>query len=301
MRLEQLYYFVKTADLHALSAASAELFISQQALSTSIKNLETEFHAQFFIRTPKGMVLTKEGQYFYDTARKILALFEQLHQHFLAEYDLSAASLTVGLNNKVKDTFLPKIISYFYKEYPQFDIQYELMKNTDIVPALSEKKIDLGILPVLEIDKKLYIDLPNHITFVPFHSSNYSLLTSIHSPLASFQTISMSTVVGYPLVLEATSDFQQDLFYQLITQYTDTPDIIWTDSFALQTQMVQDNIGNSLFVRTMPVPFNTLCKIPITNNISIHVGFLIPTDVSATPLRNLFIQKTKNLLANFTV
>lgn len=298
MRLEQLYYFVKVADLQALSAASADLFISQQALSTSIKNLETEFCTQLFTRTPKGMVLTKDGLYFYDIAREILTLFEQLHHHFLVKYDLSASSLKVGLNMKVKETFFPKIISYFYKEFPQFNIQYETMENYDIIPALLEESIDLGILPVLEIDKKLYLDIPDTITFVIFSSSTYSLLTNIHSPLAKFQTISMSTLVKYPLILESVSNFQQDLFYQLITHYTDTPDIIWTDSFALQNQMVQDNIGNSLFVRTMPIPSNNLCKIPITDNINIHVGILIPTNISATTLRNLFVQKTKNFLTN---
>ena len=42
MRIEQFYYFVKIADLHSFSAASNELFVSQQALSTSIKNLEED-------------------------------------------------------------------------------------------------------------------------------------------------------------------------------------------------------------------------------------------------------------------
>lgn len=54
MRLEQFYYFVKIADLHSFSAASADLFVSQQALSTSIKNLEEDFQTELFIRTPKG-------------------------------------------------------------------------------------------------------------------------------------------------------------------------------------------------------------------------------------------------------
>ncbi len=74
MRLEQLTYFVKTANTGSFSAASMELFISQQALSTSIKNLEKEFQAQLLIRTPKGVVLSNDGKYFYEIATQILAL-----------------------------------------------------------------------------------------------------------------------------------------------------------------------------------------------------------------------------------
>ena len=51
MRLEQLDYFVKIADKQSLSHAGDELFISQQALSTSIKNLENEFNC-FLSKNP---------------------------------------------------------------------------------------------------------------------------------------------------------------------------------------------------------------------------------------------------------
>lgn len=171
------------------------------------------------------------------------------------------------------------------------------MENEKIISSILEHKIDLGTMPRLEIDKQVFIEIPESISFVPFHSSNYSLLTSVHSPLAQFQTISMATVVKYPIILCATSDFTNDLFYQLIRKYSDNPEIIWTDSIALQNQMVRDNIGNSLFPWNMPLPEANFSKIPLTNNILISVGFLIPTEEPDTPLRNLFILKTKNLLA----
>lgn len=39
MRIEHLYYFVKAAERQSLTVAASELFVSQQALSTAIKNL----------------------------------------------------------------------------------------------------------------------------------------------------------------------------------------------------------------------------------------------------------------------
>lgn len=115
MRLEQLAYFVKIADTHSLTAASTELFISQQALSTSIKNLESEFHTQFFVRTPRGMALSNDGKYFYETAVQILDLSKKLYSHFSPDDMPSPGSLRIALNKKNKNHFFPKIISWFIK------------------------------------------------------------------------------------------------------------------------------------------------------------------------------------------
>lgn len=122
-------------------------------------------------------------------------------------------------------------------------------------------------------------------------------MTNIHSSLANLQTISMETIVKYPIILEATHNFTSDLFYQLIMMYAADPNLIWTDSTALQTQMVEDNIGNMLSVKKNPLPSNIVCKIPITNKILVETGFLIRSDKPLTPLCDLFINKTKQIIA----
>ena len=100
MRFEQLYYFIKIADLHSFSAASNYLFVSQQALSTSIKNLENKFQTTLLTRTPRGVVLTEEGKYFYNIARKMLLLYEDLYNHFVVEpdYQKNTESINITLN-----------------------------------------------------------------------------------------------------------------------------------------------------------------------------------------------------------
>lgn len=118
MRLEQLAYFVKTADMKSFSAASMELFISQQALSTSIKNLEKEFQVQLFTRTPKGVVLSNDGKYFYEISTQILSLSQQLQQHFCPKPTLPASTLTIALNIKHKNHFFQKLLVIFTKNIP---------------------------------------------------------------------------------------------------------------------------------------------------------------------------------------
>ena len=120
MRIEHLYYFVKVAERRSLTVAASELFVSQQALSTAIKNLETEFHTQLLVRHRRGVTLTDEGQYFYDMALKIIDLSAELNKHFLAHETYSYASLSVVINSRAKEYFFPRSSATFTKNTRSF-------------------------------------------------------------------------------------------------------------------------------------------------------------------------------------
>ena len=72
MTIEQLYYFVKIAESGSFTSASLKLFISQQALSISINNLEKELGVSLFQRSRKGVSLTVDGEYLYQQSKRHL-------------------------------------------------------------------------------------------------------------------------------------------------------------------------------------------------------------------------------------
>ena len=107
----------------------------------------------------------------------------------------------------------------------------------------------------------------------------------------------MATVIKYPLILNIEADAESDLFYQLITHYTEQANIIYTDSYSLQTQMVTDGVGNILTARlNRHTTTDMLPHIPITNNIRLTNGFLINTQNAANPLLKFFIEKARSML-----
>ena len=74
MEFKHIEYFIETANHKSISKAAEALFISQQALSRCIQNLEAELNCKLFERTVKGSVLTKDGKLIYD---KFLPVVEQ--------------------------------------------------------------------------------------------------------------------------------------------------------------------------------------------------------------------------------
>lgn len=296
MRLEHLYYFVKVAERRSLTLASTELFLSQQALSIAIKNLENEFHTQLFIRHHRGVSLTDEGHYFYDLAIKILALSDELNQHFLSPQDRSYAALTIAINDRTKEHFFPKVISHFYKEYPQFQITYNSMLNQDIIDSIIAQEAELGILPMVAVDGRFLTALPEELHFEPFIAHSCQLSTCSDSPLAHYKTLSMTTLLKYPLILNIQADAESDLIYQLISHYSSQAQIIYADSYSLQAQMALDNVGNILTTQSPSPSMKALHSITITNDIQITNGFLTHTHNNANPLLPFFIEKARTLL-----
>lgn len=298
MRTEHLYYFVKAVDRHSLTTAASELFISQQALSTAIKNLEKEFHTQLLIRHRRGVSLTEEGQFFYDTAKKILALNQELNEHFLPHETYSYATLSVAINTRIKDFFFPRVISHFYKEYPQFQITYHNQLNQDIIASVANGQAELGVLAMVAVDGQYLTRLPDELHFEPFAAFTCELATSKESPLASYRTISMTTALKYPIILSIQADAESDLFFQLITHYTDQAKIIYADSYALQNQMAADKMGNFFATRQINAASDALLRVGISNNIRITNGFLTNSQNADNPLLDFFITKARELLPN---
>ena len=290
MHLKQLTYFVEVADKQSLSYASKNLFISQQALSTSIKNLEKEFQTELFVRTPKGMMLSEDGRYFYEIAVQILKLSNELYNHFIANKLPEVDILTVAINKKNKDYFFTKIISLFYKKYPQYNIEYMIMNRAKIIEAVATGQTCLGVISLLKINNQFITSIPEELYFIPFNTSKYSLLTCSSSPLCNLNTISIETIVKYPIVLMAESDLANDLFYEMVMHYNQFADIIWADSIELQEQLVADGLGNMFILRNATVP-KQMRVIPINNFVQIESGFLCSNKATKPELQEFFIEK----------
>ncbi len=64
MTIDQLLYFIKVAETLNLTKASDELFITESALSRSLKRMESELQNNLFYRVNNHLVLTEYGRFF---------------------------------------------------------------------------------------------------------------------------------------------------------------------------------------------------------------------------------------------
>ena len=87
MNINQIRYVLEVASSSSMRAASTKLYVSQPALTASIRELEEELGILIFERTNKGISLTDEGREFVSYAKKAISQYEILEERYLSKDD----------------------------------------------------------------------------------------------------------------------------------------------------------------------------------------------------------------------
>ena len=82
MTLLQLIYIVMIVECGSMNEASHELYVSQPALSSSVKELENELGIEIFTRSSQGIALTVDGAEFLTYARQVLDQASLLEERY---------------------------------------------------------------------------------------------------------------------------------------------------------------------------------------------------------------------------
>jgi DNA-binding transcriptional LysR family regulator len=138
--------FFVVANCKNISRAAEVLFVSQPAISKSIKTLETSLNMTLFSRSSKGVSLTPEGKILFNHTKNAfdelslgIHILEKLKNKEIGNINLGV-STTIG-----KSYFLPKF-QEFIKQYPYFKIKIINKPTLDTIKLVQEEKLDLGII-----------------------------------------------------------------------------------------------------------------------------------------------------------
>ena len=85
VKLELYRVFQEVARMGNISAAAQNLFISQSAVSQSIKQLEEQLQVRLFSRSTRGVVLTSEGKLLLDYVSHGLGLIPVSYTHLIGK------------------------------------------------------------------------------------------------------------------------------------------------------------------------------------------------------------------------
>ena len=85
MNITQIKYVLTIAESSSMREAATKLFVSQPALSASIRELEDELGILIFERTNKGISLTDAGREFIMYAKKAVGQYEILEDRYLSK------------------------------------------------------------------------------------------------------------------------------------------------------------------------------------------------------------------------
>ena len=144
VKLELYRVFKEVAEAGNITAAAQTLFISQSAVSQSIKQLEAELQTRLFARNSRGVTLTADGRMLYEYVRSAMGLLETGEENLSQSRDLQMGHLTIGASDTVTSQFLLPYLDRFHRQYPAIHIQIISGRSHKVLGLLQSGKVDIA-------------------------------------------------------------------------------------------------------------------------------------------------------------
>ena len=131
--------------------------MSQPPLTVAIRKLESDLGAELFDRDPRGLRLTAAGIAALPAARAVIVQTELVREFARQGAQGLRGRLAVGFIGSAVSELLPRIVTPFRAAFPAVTLALEEMNSVDIMNAIEERSIDVGLvrLPLINTARAL--------------------------------------------------------------------------------------------------------------------------------------------------
>lgn len=146
LNLEYYKIFYYVGKYKSITLAAKELSLSQPAVSQSVKHLEDDLGIELFVRTPKGVRLTQEGEVLYAYVARgyeAICLGEKKVKELL---NLDSGEIRIGASDMTLRFYLLDHLEVFHEKYPKIKIQVTNAPTPETLSHLQEGRIDFGVI-----------------------------------------------------------------------------------------------------------------------------------------------------------
>ena len=141
--LYKVFYHV--AVTLSFSEASKQLFISQSAVSQSIKVLEKKLNQPLFIRSTKKVQLTPEGEILFKHIEPAMNLIRRGENQLLEANTLNGGQLRIGASDAICRYYLVPFFQEFHRKYPNVHIKVANQTSIACAKMLENGQVDFII------------------------------------------------------------------------------------------------------------------------------------------------------------
>lgn len=314
MNFLNLHYFLVTAEEMSITKAAGRLYISQQALSAHILNLEKEFGVPLFSRAP-AFSLTYAGKCLVAAGKEIMEIRRRLDGQMDEIVGELRGELRIGISYTRGQALLPYVLPKFIEKYPRMEITLregstevldELLQRGDIDLVLSTDTILPGIAETIALaEERIFLIVPERLLKELYgaDAAAYSAAFCAGVKLSEFKTC--------PFIMLKRGDRVRTVLDEALSREGVTPNILLeTDN--IQTAFALSGMG--MGVTAYPEMFLnsafTLFPSRLSSNVERFPIEGLPTEtlyvgskrfMRLTPAASAFILEMQQLLSSGAV
>lgn len=207
--LYKVFYYVALSL--SFSEASKHLFISQSAVSQSIKTLERKLDQKLFIRSTKRVQLTPEGEILLRHIEPAMNLIQRGEAQ-LTDAAKTGGQIRIGASDTICRYFLVPYLERFHKEFPHVHIKVLNQTSIRCVELLETGQVDLIVVNYPNSYLSNVSSIKKIRTFQDIFIANQAF-SELKDRKLSFKELSQ-----YPILMldrkSTTSEFLHRLFLQ---------------------------------------------------------------------------------------
>lgn len=242
IKLDLYRVFCEVSKARSFSKAAAVLYMTQPAVSQAIMQLEAELNIRLFTRTPKGVVLTNEGQLLYEHIGPAMNIISTGEKKLAEIRNFMAGELRIGVGDTISRYYLLPYLEKFHRQYP--DVRLKVFNGTtiELCGMLKSGEVDLAVcnLPVEDAAFEIIECMDVHDIFVC--GEMYRHMTS--------KPLSLEEISGFPLILlETKSNSRQYVERYLQSKGLDLKPEIELGSHELLLEFARINLGVSCVIK----------------------------------------------------
>jgi len=210
----QLRAFASLARTGSFTLAAKELYLSQSAVSHSMKALEQDVGCRLLDRLGKKVLLTQAGEQLLHHAQKILSEMSQARESLRQLGKWGRARLRVGASTTACQYILPAVLREFKESFPQCLINVEPGDTPEAIALLRENRIDLALALEPKNEEKM--------EFVPLFTDELVFLMSPVHPWAAAGRVTREEIPRQYYVLYNKNSYT----FRMVEEYFHEDDMV---------------------------------------------------------------------------
>jgi len=217
--LYKVFYFV--AYKKSFSAAANKLFISQSAVSQSIRQLEQKLGCPLFFRNTKKVRLTHEGQALFTYIEQAFNFIKTGEKRLEDMNSLVSGEIKIGASDTICKYYLMSYFKRFNEKYPGIKIKVTNRTSPKCIELLKNGSVDFSVINIPENTDfpQLEFKKSRAVKDVFVVGSNYSHLKDKHLSLKDLEQL--------PLLVLEKNTITRDYFDSIMNTHeiNITPDV----------------------------------------------------------------------------
>lgn len=200
MTLQQIYYFVRAAEIGSINETAKQLYASQSSVSGAIRELERHYDVTLFHRSPRGISLTTPGEELLSELRGVVRKLDFLEEKY-CNAEKRTLTLSVAAQHHIcgLESFIRTVQEIGGKQYK---ICYIECCTSDILDSVNRGYTEVGLFFYPDsMGNQIAQELEsNEMVLRLVRREKLHVILHRSHPLAAREAIHMEDLMEYPCV-----------------------------------------------------------------------------------------------------